>query len=97
MRKILTQQFLVKLLLLAVGSFLLYQCQLNEKTNIKTYYFPLHDLYEGLTYEYRAVGNEQLPPYYWYYRTIDQEESTFLTGMYLITILRHSNLFEKNE
>ncbi|MEM9848292.1 MAG: hypothetical protein AAF847_10410 [Bacteroidota bacterium] len=58
------------------------QCSFDGTTNIKTYYFPLHDLYNGMVYEYNGVDNENLPPYYWFYRSIDQEESTFLTGMY---------------
>jgi len=68
--------------LLGIVAFSLIQCRFDGNTNIKTYYFPLHDLYDGLTYEYRGVHNEQLPPYYWYYRTMEQEEATYLTGMY---------------
>lgn len=65
-----------------LGLLFLNQCRFDGKTNIKTYYYPLHDLYDGLTYEYRGVNNEQLPPYYWYYRTVEQGGSTYLTGMY---------------
>lgn len=58
-------------------------CQTDRTTNIKTYYFPLHELYDGLVYEYQSVSDEQLPPYYWYYRTVDKEDGAVtLTGMY---------------
>ncbi|MEM9885657.1 MAG: hypothetical protein AAF849_07180 [Bacteroidota bacterium] len=63
-------------------NLLFIQCTFDHKTNIKTYYFPLHNLKDGLVYEYRGVNNEQLPPYYWFYRSIRAAESTFLTGMY---------------
>ncbi|MEN0048525.1 MAG: hypothetical protein AAF806_15790 [Bacteroidota bacterium] len=69
-------------LIFSVGLLLLIQCRFDGKTNIKTYYYPMHELYDGLTYEYRGINNEQLPPYYWYYRTVEQGESTYLTGMY---------------
>lgn len=62
---------------------LLNACQSDGTTNVKTYYFPLHDLYDGLVYEYEGVDDEQLPPYYWYYRTVEKEDGTVtLTGMY---------------
>ena len=67
------------LLLLAACVF---ACQSDGKRDIEQYYLPLEELEEGLAYEYRAVGNDSLPPYYWYFRTIEHEEKTFLTGMY---------------
>ncbi|MEM6698678.1 MAG: hypothetical protein AAF599_09805, partial [Bacteroidota bacterium] len=67
-------------LIFSVGLLLLIQCRFDGKTNIKTYYYPMYELYDGLTYEYRGISNEQLPPYYWYYRTVEQGESTYLTG-----------------
>jgi len=76
------QRTIYSILFTVIGLLLLMQCHIDGKTNIKTYYYPLHDLYNGLTYEYRGVNNEQLPPYYWYYRTVEQEGSTYLTGMY---------------
>lgn len=57
-------------------------CQSDGKRDIEAYYLPLEELYDGVAYEYRAINNDTLPPYYWYFRTIEHEESTFLTGMY---------------
>jgi hypothetical protein len=62
--------------------FLLLACQFDGRTNIKTYNFPLHELQEGIAYEYRPVNDERLPPYYWYYRSLKQDDQIFLTGLY---------------
>ncbi len=48
----------------------------------EAYYLPLRELKEGLVYEYQSTNPDTFPPYYWYYRTIEQGNSTFLTGMY---------------
>ncbi|MEM1328502.1 MAG: hypothetical protein AAGI23_21280 [Bacteroidota bacterium] len=79
-----TQRMTGKLhFLLSIGCLcLLFGCSSDGRTNIKTYNLPLHELQDGLAYEYRAVDNEQLPPYYWYYRSLKQEESIYLTGLY---------------
>ena len=50
------------------------------KQNIQAYYYPLRELKTPQVYEYRAVGNDSLPPYYWYFQTIKQSGGTFLTG-----------------
>lgn len=57
-------------------------CQIEQKRNIEAYYLPLKDLKDGLVYEYQSTNPDTFPPYYWYYRTIKQGSSTFLTGMY---------------
>lgn len=70
--------FLNSIILLLLCS----SCQSDGKRDIERFYLPLEELYDGLVYEYESVGNDTLPPYYWYFRTIEQEETTFLTGMY---------------
>lgn len=57
-------------------------CQMGQKRNIEAYYLPLKTLKDGLVYEYQSTNPDTFPPYYWYYRTIEQGSSTFLTGMY---------------
>jgi hypothetical protein len=57
-------------------------CQVEQKRNVEAYYLPLKALKEGLVYEYQSTNPDTFPPYYWYYRTIEQGRSTFLTGMY---------------
>lgn len=54
----------------------------SDKRNIKEYYFPLDELSEGKVYEYHTVNNDSFPPFYWYYRTIEQEGTSYLTGQY---------------
>ncbi|MFZ2897259.1 MAG: hypothetical protein WA004_01480 [Saprospiraceae bacterium] len=49
---------------------------------LEDYYFPLDELREGLVYEYRSAGDTLDPPFYWFYKTIEQEGVTYLTGMY---------------
>jgi hypothetical protein len=54
----------------------------NEKRNIRDFYFPIDQLFEGKVYEYQSVGNEHDPPFYWYYRTLNTGENVYFTGMY---------------
>lgn len=65
----------------------IFSCQNGEKTNtqkrdIREFYFPIDDLFEGKVYEYQSVGNEHDPPFYWYYRTLNTGENIYFTGMY---------------
>lgn len=50
--------------------------------DISGYYFPLDELDEGKVYAYRPVGHDTLPPFYWYYRTLSDSNTSYLTGMY---------------
>lgn len=64
-----------------------FSCQNNgnaadEKRNIRDFYFPIDNLFEGKVYEYQSVGNEHDPPFYWYYRTLTTEGNVYFTGMY---------------
>lgn len=61
---------------------LLCACAADEKRNIEDFYLPIDDLYDGLVYEYQPVNNDTVAPYYWFFRTIEHEDATFLTGMY---------------
>ncbi len=57
-------------------------CRSSNRQNIQDYYYPLRDLKEAKVYEYRAVGDDSLPPYYWYFQTIRQDNGLFFTGNY---------------
>lgn len=57
-------------------------CNSDGTRDIRSYYFPLQDLQEGMVYEYRAVNMDSLTPKYWYYRSFIGEEGIFLTGTY---------------
>ena len=69
--------------LLGAVLLLLGACQ-NEDSyiNVRSYYFPFDDLKEGLVYEYQPLNNDSLTPVYWYYRSHQIEDSTYLTGTY---------------
>lgn len=70
-------------LALCLLSSLLFTCSNDDgKKDIRDYYFPIRQLEDGLVYEYRAVGQDSLPPIYWYYRSFIEEEGVFLTGTY---------------
>jgi hypothetical protein len=68
--------------ILAGWAALLVSCQSEEVRNLREFYYPLEELSEGLVYEYTSAGDEQDPPFYWYFRSFEQPEGTFLTGMY---------------
>lgn len=53
-----------------------------EFRDIRSYYFPLDALEDGLVYEYRAVNNLGLGPSYWYMRAIFQDNQQYLTSTY---------------
>jgi len=59
-----------------------FACSSDKKRNIKEYYLPLEELTEGLVYEYRAINNEQLPPFYWYFRITKIQDQTILSSQY---------------
>ena len=53
-----------------------------REESLESYYFPIDQLHEGLVYEYQSAGDPLDPPFYWYYRTLEQDGATYLTGMY---------------
>lgn len=50
----------------------------NGKRNIKAYYFPIENLYEGKVYEYNVKMGEQSLPEYWYVHTEEQNGKQYL-------------------
>ena len=85
MMSILTHNFIKYSFLILIISF--FSCQnggkvTDQKRNIREYYFPVDQLFEGKVYEYQSVGNEHDPPFYWYYRTLNTGENIYFTGMY---------------
>ena len=76
------QTELVKILGLLLIIILSCGCNQSGKRDIRDFYYPLKSLKDGMVYEYRAVQPDSLAPYYWYYRTHQQDEQVFLTGTY---------------
>lgn len=63
--------------------FSLFSCKPNDaKRNIRSFYFPIENLNEGLVYEYRSAEADSLAPFYMYYRTIKNDSQTFLVAMH---------------
>ncbi len=60
-------------------ALLLSSCTRTGQRDIRNYYFPLKTLTEGQVYEYRAEGNDLLPPQYRYFRSIFQDTAVVLT------------------
>lgn len=50
--------------------------------DIRSHYFPLRELQEGMVYEYLPLNHDSLTPTYWYYRSFFGEEGVFLTKTY---------------
>lgn len=54
----------------------------DGRRDVRDFYFPVRQLTQGQVYEYRAVGNDSLPPVYWYYLAAVQDTGVFLTANY---------------
>lgn len=67
--------FLLFTFLMAASS-----CRNDGIRDIRTYYFPLKKLAEGIVYEYRA--GDTLTPAYWYYRSFLDQQDKYLTATY---------------
>ncbi len=74
----------MKNLILLLFIFSLLACDPNGKgtTDISTFYFPVETLKKGMVYEYRAVNSMELPPEYWYHKTIETDTAYYFTGTY---------------
>ncbi len=59
-----------------------FSCTHDQKRNIKEYYLPIAELSDGKVYEYHSLHNDSLPPFYWYFRTMEQKGETILTSTY---------------
>lgn len=69
-------------LLLAIGfTSVFLACEPEPKLPTKAYYYPLDSLYDGVVYEYRSLQQQQDPPFYRYFRTMDQDTAIYLTAM----------------
>lgn len=62
--------------------------------SIRDYYYPIDLLKDPLVYEYKAINNDSLGSEYWYYRTVETDTATYLTGNYydrFFTVRQFSN------
>ena len=74
---------MIRICCFSLLTVLFFACKGSDgKRDIRDFYYPIRQLEEGLVYEYRAVGNDSLPPVYWYYRSFIEEDGIFLTGTY---------------
>ncbi len=62
--------------------FILLNKGCSGKRDVRLYYLPINELRNGKVYEYRPVGADSLAPYYWYYQTVAQKDSVWLSGNY---------------
>lgn len=66
--------------------FLLVVCMLlgckDATRNIQEFYLPLDAIKDGLVYEYRPAKNNNLLPFYWYFRLTAKNDRTILTSTY---------------
>ena len=69
------------LMLLFIGSIFLVGCK-EATRNIQSYYLPLEEIKDGMVYEYQAVNNDSLAPFYWYFRLMEKTERKILTSTY---------------
>ena len=61
---------------------LVVSCQSDGQEDIRDYYFPIQQLKDGLVYEYEALEPDSLAPYYWYYRSLIQDDAVYLSGTF---------------
>lgn len=54
----------------------------DGRRDIRAYYFPAETLTGGKVYEYASIGNDSLPPDYWYFRSVRADSGLFLVGTY---------------
>lgn len=57
-------------------------CEINDKKNIRDFYFPLESLKEGKIYEFQSVHQDSLPPFYWHFQTIEENKGVFFISRY---------------
>ncbi len=54
----------------------------DGRKDIRDYYFPFRQLTDGLVYEYTLVGEQNVVPDYWYYRSFLSDTAQYLTATY---------------
>lgn len=57
-------------------------CQIDSKSYLPEYFYPMGKWEEGMVYEYHPVNNDQLPVEYWYFRKMKKDGETIFTGQY---------------
>ncbi len=57
-------------------------CKDNDTINIRSFYYPVNQLSEGLIYEYHPVNNDSFPKEYWFFKSIQTDTALYLTGTY---------------
>jgi len=65
--------------ILLLLSFLM-ACQNDGKRDIRAYYFPAEDLYDGQVYQYTLTQNGSTANEYWYYNSTLRDSGLFLTA-----------------
>jgi len=73
------------LLFTLLGYFLIllvFSCQKSKPNSFNDFFYPINEWKEGMVYEYRPLGNSELPTEYWYIRKLNQDSSIYLTGQY---------------
>ncbi len=70
-----------RLLLLFISSLIMFSCK-EATRNIQSYYLPLEEIKDGMVYEYKAVNNDSLVPFYWYFRLMEKTDRKILTSTY---------------
>ena len=54
----------------------------DKRRNIEEYYFPTHDLHDGLVYVFQAVSGDTSEREYWYYKSFKRDSGLFFTATY---------------
>ena len=73
---------LSNLLLLCYLLLALSYCETDETRNLKDYYYPLEELEKGLTYEYKAIGEDGLAADLWHYKSNRTDTAQYLLKAY---------------
>ncbi len=69
------------LFILLLSTCFLCSCASEEdRTPIRSYYFPIDSLTTPLVYEYQPLGTDTISgPNYWYFRTLETDTATYFT------------------
>jgi len=66
-----------------IAILFLLSCGKNDGIkNIKSFYYPVDKMDQGIVYEYHPVGNDSLPNEYWFLRNLKTDTATYLAGQY---------------
>jgi hypothetical protein len=56
-------------------------CKNSISDELASYYFPVDELQNGRVYAYETANNPNDPPFFWWFRTIEQDSGVFVTRM----------------